>query len=77
VGEAKMAWRLGVSAELQTARRYREVSEELRTVAGDDETGDRRHALLRLALDYDLLAVKMEALGPRRKANGPDVVEIM
>jgi hypothetical protein len=62
-----MAWRLGVSAELQAAKRYRELSAELRTVASDEQKSNNRRALLELALDYDRLAVKMEALGPKRR----------
>jgi hypothetical protein len=48
-----------VSAETDTANRYRHRAEELRAIAEDRHTTDNRRALLKLASDYDHMAETM------------------
>ena len=50
------------SEELDTARRYRLHAEELRTIATDKSAPEIRETLLGIALDYEHMAISMEAI---------------
>jgi hypothetical protein len=57
-----------MSEELDTARRYRQRAEELRTIASDDEGGKNRETLLKIAKDYDQMAETLEAIDRTNRA---------
>jgi hypothetical protein len=58
----------GMSEELDTAQRYRQRAEELRTIALDDKTRENRDALLRIAKDYEQMADTLEAIDKTNRA---------
>lgn len=51
-----------MSYELDTARRYRNHAEELRTIAEAEGTHSTKAALLNVADDYDRMAKDLEAI---------------
>ncbi len=61
---APLQWAEGalLSAELDTAKRYRLHGEELRAMATDKSTPEIRQSLLGLAVDYEKMASSMEAI---------------
>jgi len=59
-----------MSAELDTAKRYRQHAEELRTIAADKQARENRQALLRLAVGYDRMAEMMEAIDRTARTKG-------
>ena len=56
-----------MSEELDTARRYRLHAEELRTIAADRHSPDIRETLMRLALDYEHMAISLESIDQTNK----------
>jgi hypothetical protein len=56
-----------MSTESDTAKRYRQHAEELRTIAADKQARENRQALLRLAVDYDRMAETMDAIDRTNK----------
>lgn len=56
-----------MSTELDTAKRYRQPAEELRTIAADKLARENRPALLQLAVDYDRMAKTMETIDATNK----------
>ena len=59
-----------MSVELETAKRYRQHAEELRTIAADKQARENRQVLLRLAVDYDHMAETMEAIDRTNRTLG-------
>jgi hypothetical protein len=57
-----------MSEELDTAKRYRQRAEELRTIAADDEGIRNREALLKIAKDYEQMAETLEAIDRTNRA---------
>lgn len=57
-----------MSQETDTAVRYRQRAEELRTIAADDRTRENRTALLKIAMDYDQMAETLEAIDKTNQA---------
>ena len=53
--------------ELETAKRYRKLAGELRSVALKSHYLSTRDALLGIASEYDILAERLEALQPTRR----------
>jgi hypothetical protein len=53
---------LGMTEEMEAARRYRLHADELRTIASESFTPKIRATLLQLAVDYDRMARSMEAI---------------
>jgi hypothetical protein len=51
-----------MSEELEAARRYRFHGEELRTIAADMSDPKSRETVLKIANDYDRMALTMEAI---------------
>ena len=57
-----------MSEELDTAQRYRQRAEELRTIAADDKARANRTALLKIAADYERMADTLEAIDQTNRA---------
>jgi hypothetical protein len=53
---------MGMSEELEAARRYRLQAEELRVIASESITPKIRDTLITLAYDYESMALSMEAI---------------
>lgn len=51
-----------MSYEKEVAARYRAHAEELRTIAGNDRLEQTRQMLIRVALDYEKMAINMDEL---------------
>ena len=51
-----------MSAESDKVKRYRQYTEEFRTIAADKRARENRQALLRLAVEYDGMAKRLEAM---------------
>jgi hypothetical protein len=51
-----------MSFELDSARRYRNYAEELRTIAEKDQYYPTKKTLLQVALDYERMASAMETM---------------
>jgi len=57
-----------MSEEIDTANRYRVHAEELRVIAEQDRDHETRRMLLKVADDYEHMAVTLEAIDKTNKA---------
>jgi len=57
-----------MSEELDTANRYRQRAEELRTIADDESVRETREALLKIAKEYVQMAETLEAIDQTNQA---------
>ena len=57
-----------MSEELDTAARYRQRAEELRTIAREESSAETRSTLSQIAADYERMAETLEAIDRTNKA---------
>lgn len=58
---------LVMSVDLDTASRYRQHAEELRMIAAEAVSPDIRRTLVRIAEDYERMAISLEAIDKTNK----------
>jgi hypothetical protein len=61
-----------MSTELETAARYRQHAQKLRTVAASISLSSDRATVLQMALDFERMAAALEAMDRINKPHGPE-----